>query len=258
MTQNNNNTLLTPVGRLVQGSCFKSYDKDADGKPLTVKTGANAGQPRVQYFIALAIDKKDKGVQDLLMKMAEIARAAFPHLHDKNGNCTLASFAWKVVDGDKHPDKEGFAGCWVFRLAGGFAPKCRGADPRIILTEEGAIKRGDYIRVYISIAGNNSSMSPGLFLNPLGVQFIAFGQEIIVADDGKNAFSAAPVSTLPPGASNVPLAPPDNIFAQPQQPASPPVHATPAQPSGQVGGFGVQPHYGFLNNAPTTNNNNQS
>ena len=33
----------TPVGRLVQGSLYKGNDTDAEGRPLVVKTGANAG-----------------------------------------------------------------------------------------------------------------------------------------------------------------------------------------------------------------------
>ena len=47
----------TPVGRLVMGSLYKAQDKDADGKPLLIKSGPNAGQPKVQYFFALAVPK---------------------------------------------------------------------------------------------------------------------------------------------------------------------------------------------------------
>lgn len=230
MTSNNNH-ILTPVGRLVQGSCFTGYDKDMEGKPLTIKTGANAGQPRVQYFMALAIEKTNPDITNVLTKIAEVARQAFPTLHDAQGNCTKADFAWKITDGDQHPDKEGFAGCWVFKLSGGFAPKVRGNDPSILLTEEGSIKRGDYIRAYININGNGSTIRPGVFLNPVGVQFVAYGEEIITVDDGKDAFGAAPISGIPAGASAVPTAPASSPFA----------------PPATAGVQGVQPHPGFLN-----------
>ena len=37
--------ILTPVGRIVQGSCFEAKTHDLQGNPLVVKTGPNAGQP---------------------------------------------------------------------------------------------------------------------------------------------------------------------------------------------------------------------
>ena len=49
--------ILTPPGRLVQGSLYKGSTQDAEGNPLIVKTGPNAGQSRVDYFFAVAIPK---------------------------------------------------------------------------------------------------------------------------------------------------------------------------------------------------------
>ena len=49
--------ILLPVGRIVGGSLYKGQDKDAEGHPLVVKTGPNAGQARVRYYVGYAIPK---------------------------------------------------------------------------------------------------------------------------------------------------------------------------------------------------------
>jgi hypothetical protein len=49
--------ITSPVGRIVMGSLYDPSTTDAEGKPLVVKTGPNAGQARVNYFFALAIPK---------------------------------------------------------------------------------------------------------------------------------------------------------------------------------------------------------
>ena len=57
MSNQNLTQILTPVGRLVQGDCFEPQTTDAEGKPLLIKNGPNAGQPRVEYFMAIAVPK---------------------------------------------------------------------------------------------------------------------------------------------------------------------------------------------------------
>jgi len=52
--------ITSPVGRIVMGSLYDPSTTDAEGKPLVVKTGPNAGQPRVNYFFALAIPKRPR------------------------------------------------------------------------------------------------------------------------------------------------------------------------------------------------------
>jgi len=249
MTQSKNNCALTPVGRMVQGSCFKAYTTDLEGNPLVIRNGVRAGQPREQYFLALAIDKKDKDVGELLKKIANMALLAFPMLHDKKGNCTKKDFAWKVVDGDEHLEKEGFAGCWVFRLSGGFSPKCRNKDLTLINPDENYIKLGDYIRAYISINGNGSNVRPGMFLNPIGIQFIAYGKEIIVGNDGKEIFNANPVVSIPLEASETPRAGDEELTEKVQ-----PHHRFIKVNKSRVEdeeleelSEKVQPHHGFIN-----------
>ena len=54
-------TILLPVGRLVEGSLYRAQTTDMDGKPLTFKNGPNAGQPRKNWFFAVAIPKGVEG-----------------------------------------------------------------------------------------------------------------------------------------------------------------------------------------------------
>ena len=166
--------ILTPVGRLVQGDCFVPQTTDAEGKPLLIKNGPNAGQPRVDYFLAIAIPKTDALYQELWAKIHGKARAEFPSLFDAQGNCINPKFAFKVTDGDsqipntkgiKPCDREGFAGHWVLNFSGGFAPKCYTANGAELIVNPEMLKRGYYIRISGTVKGNGSMQQPGLFLN---------------------------------------------------------------------------------------------
>jgi len=53
----NSHEFTTPPGRLVTGSVYQPRTKDNLGGPLTIKTGPNAGQPRVDYNFGVAIPK---------------------------------------------------------------------------------------------------------------------------------------------------------------------------------------------------------
>jgi hypothetical protein len=204
--------LLTPVGRLVQGSLYEPTTTDAEGNPLTVKNGPNAGQPRVEYFFSLAIRK---GTEQHWMhtewgaKIYQTAQQAFP-----NGQAQSPAFAWKVTDGDsqvpnrkgrKPCDREGFAGHWVLSFKAGFAPQTfsKVTGQLIELPQKDAINLGDYIQVYGSISGNNSQQQPGIFLNHKFVALMGYGERIISGPDPESVGFGGP---LPPGASPVPLA----------------------------------------------------
>jgi len=262
--------IVTPVGRLVQGDCFEPQTKDAEGNPLTFKTGPNAGQPRKQWFIAVAVPKTDPQVNQMPQAMTQVAQEAFPQ-----GQYNAPNFAWKYLDGDgvdsrgqPHSAKEGFAGCWVFRFASGFPPRCFHTgkyQPHEQIQDPQAIKRGYYVRVAASIAGNDSLQQPGLYLNFSMVELVGYGEEIVSGPDPSQLFGAAPAPTLPAGASSTPLpasnapaagtAPPAGgpaaAPAQGQQPgAMPPQGGAPAQqpPQGQPAAApAVQPDNGFGN-----------
>ena len=201
--------LLTPVGRLVQGNPFEGNTKDATGRPLVYKTGANAGQPRVDYFMAIAIPKTDPGVQDIITKIQTAAQAGFP-----NGEFNAPTFAWKIIDGDgvdakgqPHANKQGFAGNYIFKFSGGYAPKCYSAGGAAVLTDPASIKRGYYIRIYGSTVANMSAQQPGVYLNHSAVELIGYGEEIQTGPDGAAVFGGQPAGALPAGASATPIAP---------------------------------------------------
>lgn len=211
---------LTPVGRLVAGDCFRGNDKDAEGNPLVYKTGANAGQPREEFYIGLAIPKTDPGVGELYNKIMTVAKQSFPSLFDAAGNCISPKFAFKFTDGDsqvpngkgiKPCDREGYPGHWVFSFSGGFASKCYSTGGASVLTDPDSIKKGYFIRIYGHIRGNGSMQQPGIFLNHSMVELVAFGDVISSGPDGSAVFGGAPVGALPPGASTTPLAPTTTI-----------------------------------------------
>ena len=195
--------LLFPVGRIVQGDVFKSNDKDMEGRPLRTK----AGELRQEWFLAVAVRKDDAGLPACIETLKTVAREGFPR-----GEHKQAEFAWKYSDGDQRTDKEGFAGCLVFRFTGGYQPAAysAGGASRIV---EGGIKRGDYVRIYGSVKANGSATRPGLYLNPSMVELIGHGEPIVSGPDAATVFGGAPAA---PMGAPVPVAPSMHMdFLQP-------------------------------------------
>lgn len=217
----------TPVGRLVMGSVYKPSTKDADGNPLVYKSGANVGQPRANYFLALAIPKDGRPWQaaEWGNVIQSAGTSAFPQAHKS------PTFAWKVTDGDdqtpnargKRPcDTEGFPGHWILRFSGSFAPKVYRSDngAYVQVTEPDFIKPGYYVQIAGTVDGNGSQQRPGLYLNHSMVAFSGYGQEIHFGADANSvgfgqaplpagAFptpvaSSAPLPVVPPAISNIP------------------------------------------------------
>lgn len=208
--------ITTPVGRVVQGSLYRANDKDADGNPLKVKKGANAGQDRVEFYFAIAIPKLPGHTHwsqtEWGAEIWRVGHTAFP------GIAQRPDFSWKVEDGDstlpnkknKRPcDSEGFPGNWILKFKSGMAPIIYQADPThpqgwAQVMQEGFLKLGYYVQVQGNVDSNKSDQQPGVFLNHQTVAFRAYGQEIQVGPSVAEAgFGAAP---LPAGASAVPLA----------------------------------------------------
>lgn len=232
--------ITSPVGRFVMGSLYKPRTTDFDGKPLVFKTGNQAGQPRVDYFIALAIPKTGEahwGYTPWGAKIWQVACAAFPQASQR------PDFAWKIDDGDstipnkrnRRPcDNEGWRGHWILKMSGGFAPKIYKVEGNacVQVVEPDFVKPGYYMEVAFSVDGNGQQSNPGIYLNHSMVCFRGFGQEIQFGPNVEEAgFGASP---LPAGASAVPLA---SSVALPGMP--PP--AAPAPPP-----MAVQPNPGFL------------
>ena len=175
----------TPVGRLVEGSLYKPSTTDAEGNPLVVKSGPNAGQARTDYYFALAIPKGAEqhwASTDWGAKIWEVGHKSFP-----NGQANSPAFAWKVIDGDsavpnrkgrKPCDKEGHKGHWVLRWSSGYAPRIYNANGSQAITEPDAVKPGYYVQVAGSVAGNGSQQQPGVYLNHSMVALAGYGEEI--------------------------------------------------------------------------------
>lgn len=243
--------ILFPVGRLVRGSLYKGQDKDAEGKPLVVKSGPNAGQARLDYYFAVAFPKVPGQTHwaqtEWGAQVWAIGHAAFPQAAQS------PSFAWKVVDGDstvpnkkgrKPCDGEGYKGHWVVQFSSGFAPKIFTADGTQQITEPDAVKLGYFVQVYGSCDGNGSQSQPGVFINHGMVAMAGYGPEIIVGPDaaavgfGKGPAPAGmmtappagafnPASAPPPPAAVAAIAPPPPVAVAPAAPVAPPVMAPP-------------------------------
>jgi hypothetical protein len=227
--------ILFPAGRLLMGSLYKPQEKDADGNPLKIKSGPNAGQPRVDYFFALGIRKGAETHWGQTPWGAEIWKAghlAFPQA------AAAPSFAWKVVDGDsatpnrkgKKPcDREGYPGHWVVTFSGGFAPKVYqippGAKEPVIWPQPDAVNLGDFVEVYGNCSGNNSVQQPGVFINHSMVCFRGYGDRIVLGPDAAAVGFGA--TALPAGASAVPTGAALPAPGAPGAPAAPAVAMPP-------------------------------
>jgi len=239
--------ITSPVGRIVMGSLYDPSTTDAEGKPLVVKTGPNAGQPRVNYFFALAIPKGAEphwAHTPWGQQIWNVGNQAFPNAAQS------PAFAWKIEDGDsqipnkkgrKPCDNEGWRGHWILKFSGGFAPKVYQQEGAgyVQVMQKDFCKPGYFVEVAFSVDGNGSQSQPGVYLNHSMVCFRAYGQEITFGPDVASAgFGAAP---LPAGAS---MTPPAGAIPMPQAPA-----AAPALP-GAPAGYAPPPVPGMMPQAP--------
>lgn len=213
--------VTTPVGRLVRGAVDKlQVKKDTAGKP---KLAADGVTPMKEVYFELAVPKAGEQHWNQTpwgLQIWQVGAAAAPTMHQN------PAYAWKITDGDSLvPNRKGkvpaqqpnYPGHWILKISSGFVPNrfrrgaAGGFDP---VVEEGAFKLGYFAQVSLKVAGNGSTESPGVYLNPDMVCFSGFGTEIYVGPDVDSAgFGAAP---LPPGASAVPVG-----GAMPAPPGSP-------------------------------------
>ena len=242
MANANREEFTSPVGRLVQGSLYVPNTKDAEGKPLVFKTGDKAGQPRTDYYVAIAIPKA--GEQHWASTEWGAKIWAVGHKGFTQAQCGAPTFAWKVVDGDSLiPNRkgtipancDGFAGCWILKFNGSQAPslyKLNAQGKTELHQQENGILPGDYIQVQGNVSDNQSQQQPGVFLNHNMVCMRGHGDRIILGVDPDSVgFGAAP---LPPGASLTPKAgftPPSAAVANPPAPPAAAYMAPPATAS---------------------------
>lgn len=219
--------IVTPVGRIVQGSASRGNTTDFYDQPLMWKSGANAGQPRTEYYIGLAIEKTAPGVAELFAQLTQCAS-------DARSGVIPPNYAYKFLDGDgvdskglPYANREGHAGHWIFRFTTSYAPKCYkdSGNGQMIEIPAEEVKSGFFVQIAGSIEDNKDTGKPGLYLNLNMVNLVAFGQEIHGGPDANEVFGGAP-GALPAGATAAPAAP-ANQFAGMAQ-AAPGVPAAPA------------------------------
>lgn len=222
----------TPVGRFVTGSITKPQTTDFDGNPLVFKTGADAGKPRNNYFIGIAIPKGAETHWNQTPWGALIwkfGHEAFPH-----GQADLPGFSWKIEDGDnavpnpdagmkRNCDKEGWAGSWVLKFSSSFQSSTYNSNGSAKI-EPDSIKPGYFIQINGDMQSNGKQSKSGIYLNHKMIALSAYGAEIVYGPDAADAgFGASP---LPAGASAVPVA----SFAPPAAAAAAPAPAAPPPP----------------------------
>lgn len=255
-------SLTSPVGRIVMGSLYVPNTTDADGNPLVVKSGPNIGQPRSNYFFALAIPKNPGETHWANTAWGQqiwaLGHQTFPQA------AQAADFSWKIIDGDsqvpgklfkgkpgKKPcENEGWPGHWVVKFSGGFAPKVyRQEGAGFVAAEPDFVKLGYFAEVNFEVEGNGSQSSPGVYINHRMVAFRAYGPEIVIGPDVTSAGfgqtplpagasmtpppSAVPLPAAPQGVAPAPLAPVNAAYAPPvgvpyQAPAPVSTYATTA------------------------------
>jgi hypothetical protein len=219
-----------PVGRLVGGSVGQGRDKDADGHPYVIKTGANAGKPQIKYYIAVAIPKGAEqhwSSTEWGAKIWQVGHTAFP------GIAQNPAFAWKVEDGDsqipntkgKKPcDRTGYKGNWILHCGTSIPIKACNADGSALI-DAAQIKCGYYVQVALMCAGNGSAQKPGVYLNPQAVALQFVGEEIVqgldIASVGFGGATAPAGASAPPNVLTGVMAPPAPGVSVPITPAAP-------------------------------------
>lgn len=226
---------LLVTGRIVwkSGDLFKGQPQvDMNTKlPKLDPTG----KQKIQYGFGLAIAKNDPELQKFMQVIQNEAVQIYPNGH------IPPSFAYKYKDGDGIDDKgvpfnkrDGYANHVVFALTTTLPIKYfKYENGQNVQVNEG-IKCGDYVRVQILVKAHGAvgQGKAGMYLNPMAVQLIGYGTEIVSSGvDADSIFgNVAPV--VPQGASSIPVAPAGGFPMQsvaPQQPMQP-----------------AQPNYGVL------------
>jgi len=203
--------ITTPIGRFVAGDAFRGSSVGMNGQPRVDKNG----QPRLEWFMAIAIQKNDPGWPALKSAIDTAAAAAWP-----NGESTRPGFSNKIVDGDgldrqgvPNANREGYAGCWVLRMTTGIQPKMYDESVQEII-DPMQLQRGYYIRASIGIAGNNSTQTPGVYVNLKMCQRMRVGEIIETGPDPQAAFGTA-IATPAPVQPAAPVAPAHDFLAGP-------------------------------------------
>lgn len=234
-----------PVSRIVWGHPMRAQiKKDQQTKAVIMKDG----KPVEQRVMGLAIPRQQFDHEVWPQLLQEI-RTGYPGAPQQMPQ----PFSAKYKDGDgndrtgkPYNTREGYAGHYVLTVSSetGFPPPCWRYDMQsrqYVQLAENEIKTGDFVQVTIDAKLNvpqNKTHTPGLYINPKGILFVAYGNEIMnQGGDPTELFGAAPPQfQLPPGASMQPMAPQTGA-------SMPGMGAPPQQPGGYPGAPGPQQGY---------------
>ena len=203
--------ITTPVGRLVGGHPLDQRP-NIDEKTGIAKLQKDKVTPSTSAYVGLAIAKGGEthwNQTEWGQQLQAAGVQAWP-----NGAHGAPTFAWKVTDGDsqvpnkkgKKPcEREGYPGHWVLNASTGLAIRSFHAgryDPTQQIQNKAEIKPGDYCRLVLDVKGNNSTESPGIYLNPSLFELTRAGIEIVLASgpDAAAAFGAAGAGQMPANA----------------------------------------------------------
>jgi len=218
---------LSSVGRIVWGKPGQATKKtDQQSKKPILKDG----QEVEQWVFGIAIPKADFLANEWTW-FNHVATSVF-----KNG--VPQGFSWKFKDGDDvdrngkpFADREGYAGCYVLTISTEmFAPpiyKNEGGKYRQLEARE--IKTGDFavVKILTKYNGATGTQTPGIYVNPVAIELVAYGAEIISTGvDPDEAFGGRTYQ-LPAGASAMPVHSTQNGHA-PGMTTAAPVAASPA------------------------------
>lgn len=205
---------VTSVGRIVWGNPARATTKK-DQK--TNQPIMRDGQPVQQWVFGIAFPKAEFQ-QYVLPYLQQAVGAVFPH-------GVPPQFSWKIKDGDgvdrkgkPYREREGYAGNFVLTISTeAFAPPIyKNEGGRYRQMNENEIKTGDYCVVKLNVKANaptNPQHTPGLYINPVGIEHVGYGQEIIASSADPDEMFGGRTYALPPGASAVPQAPVSTVAA---------------------------------------------
>lgn len=246
-----------PVGRLVQGLPheFREQEDDRGNKKLD-----SDGKVVTQAYVGIAVEPNDPHWLAEKAKIEADAEASWGPKGVKPKS--MKAFAWKFFDGDSE-DKFGvsrseknpaMAGKTVIGLTRGgkMGPPQMYVRSNLlpeghmekdlrddagnfraiqidVATAQEVFKRGYRVRAFGEAKSNESSQTPGMYLNLIGIEMVAYDEEIIVQGGpsyeemfgGNSAPAPKPAASAPPAASPSSPPPPYSGHMAPPPPAVP-------------------------------------
>ena len=198
--------IITGVGRIVWGNPAKPQIKK---DPQTKQPVLRDGQQVNQWVFGVAFPKAEFE-QMIWPAMAKESAQGYP-------NGTPQHFAWKYNDGDgvdsngqPFNSREGYAGHYVLTVSTeAFAPPIyKLMNGAYVQLQPDQIKTGHYVVLALNIVVNvptNRTHTPSLYINPVAIEHVGYGQEIHNGPDAQQLFGGSQYQ-LPAGASQTPVA----------------------------------------------------